>query len=140
MDHTWTRHADVNNSLSLTDTVKGTRHKRIVFDRVGKTDKLCTCESALIASSFGCVFYDSSDMGHYVHVDPRARRRCVDGRTQTLGAGECGGNRIKKLNFGRSRAFLDEGGVAANEIHTDCSGGVVDGARDLHKIATQPFC
>src|SRR6476659_3140479 len=128
MDHTWTRHTDVNNRLSLTHTVKSTGHERIVFDRIRKTDKLRTRESALLASSFGCVLEDPADLRHDVHIDTGACRRCVDRRTETLCARECGRNGIEKLRFRRSRAFLDERGVAIDEIHPNCSGSVVDGA------------
>src|ERR1043165_4454424 len=99
MDHAWTRHTDVNNSLGLAHTMKSAGHERIVFNRVCKTDKLRTRESAPIASSLSGVFDNASNMAHDVHVDTRARCRCVDRRTQALSAGECDGNRIEKLKL-----------------------------------------
>ena len=46
MDHARTGNADIDHGFSFTDTVKSAGHERIVFDGIGKTNKLRTRESA----------------------------------------------------------------------------------------------
>ena len=74
-----TGHADVDNGARFTHAVKRARHEGIVLDCIREANKLGTRETAFVTCSLGCVLDDSADVGHDVHVDAGARRRCIYG-------------------------------------------------------------
>src|SRR5882724_10145493 len=129
MDDAWTGNANIDYGLRFPGAVKCPRHEWVILDCVGKTDKFGAGNSTLIASAFSCVLNDSPDLAGRIHIDPRARRRNIDGRTQSLGGGQRGGNGIQKLNLATSGAFVDQSGVAANKIDSNVSGRLVYSAR-----------
>jgi hypothetical protein len=65
--------------------VEGAGHKWIIFDGVGKADKLGASQPAAIARAFGGVLNQTTDARDCVHVDSGSRRRRVDGAAQTFG-------------------------------------------------------
>ena len=80
-----TRDTHINDRFRLTHSMKRARHKRVVFDGVGKTNKLGAGDSALLARAFGCVLNQIPDAPYRIHVDARARGRDVHRRAETRG-------------------------------------------------------
>ena len=81
INYAWTGNTYIDDSFRFTDAMESSGHERIVFHRIGETDKLCAGDSTLIAGTFGCVLDYFAHLPHGIHVDAGARRSDVHRRT-----------------------------------------------------------
>ena len=119
----------VDDALRLPHPVEGSGHKGVVLHGVGKDHQLGAAQAVPVRGFLRRLFDDFPHEGNGVHVDARPGGGNVHAGADQLRLREGPGDGLNEPPVPLGAALVDQGAVAADEVHAAGLGRPVQGQR-----------
>ena len=134
LDHARAADANVDGFLRFADAMKRPSHEGIVLDGIGKDDEFGATQTIPVCRQLSRLLDNLPHFTDGIHVDAFLGGADIDRGADALRHGQRLGNRTDQDAVALAVAFLHQRGKAADEIHPERTGGLVERTRESHVI------
>ena len=134
------RNTDIDNGISLADTVESSCHKRVIFRSVTEYYKLCSADAITVCCSLSSLNYSFTHHFDCIHINTGFSWTDIYRRANKIGSCKCFGDTLYKRIVTACETFLYKSGITADEVYAEFFCGFVECVSKFYYLFTLAWC